>query len=144
MNMTDKSTPITPETSYPAIMGAILVDKRKKMGLDQANLAKKVGVSRPTWSRIENGEIALGVDQLLKVAEVLEYKGGISQLIQDTDKVADQMRQQGVTVHHERISPAEKTTLKEKKSPKNKVVQGLSLLSTAALALWIAHVLMRK
>ena len=69
---------MTPETTYPAVLGAVLVRKRKEMGLDQVTVAKKVGVSRTTWSRVENGEVALSIDQLPKVAEVLEYKGGMA------------------------------------------------------------------
>lgn len=40
-------------TSYPAIVGTVLVNIRESRGMTQAALAAKIGLASSTWSRIE-------------------------------------------------------------------------------------------
>ena len=60
--------------TYPAVVGAILVARRKSRNQSQAEVAKAVGLSVSTWSRIENGESALTIEQLALAAEVLDLR----------------------------------------------------------------------
>ena len=64
------STPFAVAT-YPALVGAVLIAKRKELGLSQAEVASTVGLTVSTWSRIENGGSALTIEQLAKAADTL-------------------------------------------------------------------------
>lgn len=66
-----ENTPIAVVT-YPAIVGAVLAGIRKERGLSQAEVAEAVAVGVSTWSRIENGESALSIEQLAGAADRLE------------------------------------------------------------------------
>lgn len=112
-----------------------LVRRRKELGLGQAEVEQKVGISRATWSRTENGEVALGVDQLPKVVEVLQYGGGVLQLIGDTEEVVKKMKAGGITVYSERVVPSDEDTAQKKDVSGDKLVKGSFLLAAATLAL---------
>lgn len=56
---------------YPALIGAVLLAIRKSQGKSQAELAAALGLNVSTWSRIENGESALTVEQLAVASDVL-------------------------------------------------------------------------
>lgn len=55
-------------------------DKRKKMGINQQGLAKKVGTTQRIISNIENAEINVGFNLLIRIAHELniEFKIGDS------------------------------------------------------------------
>lgn len=71
-------------TTYPAIVGQILVRRRSALGLEQAEVAKRMGLSPSTWSRVENGYSGLSVEQLVKVARILGTKPSV--LLAEADK----------------------------------------------------------
>lgn len=56
-------------TSYATILGQIIRRLREQKDADQADLAKHLGVSVMTISRIESGDSVLDVPQMEKVAE---------------------------------------------------------------------------
>ena len=88
------------ETTYQAILGRLIARKRQEKGMDQAEMARRVGVSRSTWSRIEAGSSALSMDQLAKAASALDVSlGG---LMLDVDEVVLELRKQNVEVHESR------------------------------------------
>jgi len=60
----------TQKTTYPAILGQVIEQKRKEMKLGQSDLAKAMGISQPSWSRIEKGQSVINAEQLNSVAEV--------------------------------------------------------------------------
>ena len=52
--------------------GLVIRDARKQAGLTQAELARRLGMSRATISQLENGVIAdLGIRKLAKIADRL-------------------------------------------------------------------------
>lgn len=57
--------------AYPALVGAVLAGIRKEKGLSQAEVAEAVAIGVSTWSRIENGESALSIEQLAGAADRL-------------------------------------------------------------------------
>ena len=65
--------------------------------MDQEALARRVGVSRSTWSRIEAGSSALNMDQLAKAAEALDVSLG--ELMMEADEVVRELRTQDVEVN---------------------------------------------
>lgn len=58
--------------SLPGVVGAVLLATRKERSLSQAQLAEAVGLNVSTWSRVENGESALTIEQLAAAAAALE------------------------------------------------------------------------
>lgn len=115
---------LVPATSYPALVGAVLVELREHRGLTQADLATQMGLAASTWSRIENGSSALSIDQLALVAKALGVRPG--EILQHADRVQDVASERKVRVEPERISSADAVTL------------GLAVLGGAALGTLIA------
>lgn len=113
-----------PETTYPAIIGRILAQERKNLGIDQAMMAKKVGINRSSWSRLENGEMAPNAVLLDKIARAL--KKPPSDILAKADKARKSLEDAGVVVHSEK--------------PKSKSFGvGLALLSATALGALIVN-----
>ena len=52
------------------MIGRFILELRKKYGLTQGFIASKIGISRPTYARIEKGERDLTITQTKKIAEV--------------------------------------------------------------------------
>jgi transcriptional regulator with XRE-family HTH domain len=92
-----------PAVSYPEIVGGVLKQIRTQLQLDQATIAKTVGVAQPTWSRIESGSVPITVEQLAFIAPQLKMSP--SQILERADKAADSFRKQGIQVTPQRASP---------------------------------------
>lgn len=84
------------ETTYQAVLGRLIAQKRQEKQMDQGEMAEAVGVSRSTWSRIEAGDSALNMDQLAKAANKLGLPLGA--LMVEADEIADALRKQDVEV----------------------------------------------
>jgi len=80
--------------SYPAIVGAILLAKRKELGLSQAEMADAVGVNVSTWSRVENGDSALTIEQLASAAEALKARP--SSIIEVAERKLEELKMRGI------------------------------------------------
>lgn len=83
-------------TTYQAIVGEVIVLRRKDLGLNQADLAKKIGVSQSAWSRVEKGLSNLTVEQLTKVASVLGVAP--NQIIAEADQAKVSLELDGIQV----------------------------------------------
>ena len=88
------------ETTYQAVLGRLIAQKRKEKKIDQEDMAQRVGVSRSTWSRIEAGSSALNMDQLAKAASALGVPLG--ELMLEVDEIVRELRRQDVEVHDSR------------------------------------------
>ena len=84
------------ETTYQAVLGRLITQKRQEKQIDQGEMARHVGVSRSTWSRIEAGASALSMDQLVKAARKLDIDLG--ELMLQVDEVVRELRRKNVTV----------------------------------------------
>lgn len=113
-----------PATSYPALVGGVLVELRERRGMTQADLAARMELAPSTWLRIENGSSALSIDQLALVAQVLGVRPG--EIIEHADRAQDLASERKVRVEPERISSADAVTL------------GLAVLSGATIGGLIA------
>ena len=87
------STPLV-AVSYPAIVGAILLAKRKEIGLSQAEMADAVGLNVSTWSRVENGESAMTIEQLASAASALKVLP--SSVLQATEVKLEELQTKGI------------------------------------------------
>ena len=56
-----------------ASLAETVTQKRRKLKLSQTALAEKTGINRSVLSRLESGEYAPSVDQLLALSQVLEF-----------------------------------------------------------------------
>lgn len=55
----------------PANLGALIRDRRRGLGLDQAELADRVGVSRLWINQVERGKPGAGIGLVLRTLMVL-------------------------------------------------------------------------
>ncbi len=69
---------------------------RQRQNFDQKQFAEALGVSPSTWSRAEDGQVGLSLDQLAGAARVLKTTPG--QILSYADNVAEQLKRRGVTV----------------------------------------------
>ncbi len=121
-------TKLRPETTYSAVVGRVLAIERQKRQLDQTTIATAAGVTQPTWSRIENGESALTVDQLALAAVALGTSA--SAIMQQVEQAIRGLIGRRVVVQHQ--------------SAKQAAQQGLALIGGVALGALILSVLARK
>ena len=119
---------LSPETTYQAIVGSVLVGIRKELGVEQSALAKAVGVNQSTWSRIERGESALSIEQLFLAANHLQIKPSI--VIHNSEKAVQSLRSQKVVVS---VS----------KNMDKRVGQGVALIGASALGALVGAAVMK-
>ena len=55
--------------TYAAVMGSVLAQERKKrqLGETQSDIAKACGISRSSWSRMENGDMVPDALQIRRI-----------------------------------------------------------------------------
>ena len=109
-------------STYAAIVGAVIANKRESLKMPQGDLAEHVGVGQPALSRIEKGESALTIDQLARAAQKLGTSP--SALLAEADNTALTMIEQNLLVSYE----------KPKRSAGKVSTKGLLLLGSTALA----------
>lgn len=86
----------TTATTYQTIIGGIIAQQRKLVGLSQGELADKMEISQSAWSRVEKGLTNLSIEQLVKVANVLNTQPHV--LVKMADDVKTRLLGQGVQV----------------------------------------------
>lgn len=59
------------KTSFSAVLGVVLSNLRKSLGVEQGEMAKRMGLSQPSYSRLESGKSAFSVDQMFEAANAL-------------------------------------------------------------------------
>ncbi len=83
-------------TTYKAIVSEVIILRRKELGLNQADLAEKIGMSQSAWSRVEKGPSNLTVEQLTKVASALEVAP--NHIIAEADQAKIALEHDGIQV----------------------------------------------
>lgn len=68
----------------PADLGALIRDRRIKLGLDQVSLAKKAGTSRKWLIEVENGKPRAEIGLILRTLKTL----GVALMASDTAAAA--------------------------------------------------------
>ena len=122
------STNLKPATTYPAIVGRILVDLRKRATIGQDVVAGAMGITQSTLSRVERGESALTVEQLARAAKPLGESA--SSILSMADSAVLELKDQGVNVSYQKS--------------KSEIDTGLVLIGAAALGALIAAILSKK
>lgn len=85
------------QTTYAQILANVVKGHREMRGIAVGDWAKKLGMSRSTWFRLESGSTDMSVTQLRSAARVLKMPAW--QLIREADAIAQQLEQRGVEVH---------------------------------------------
>ena len=119
-----------PETTYHAILGRILRELRKNKGMDQSEIAEKMGMNRSSWSRIENGSTITNIQQLQKIGRIFDMEA--SKILLKADDIANSLKDKGYIVHYDSIKE-----VREKSSGS----QGLALIGGAVLGLLVGSLL---
>ncbi len=119
---------LKPATTYPAIIGKILADLRKRALIGQDVVAGAMGITQSTLSRVERGESALTVEQLARAAKPLGETA--SSILTMADSAVLELNTQGINVSYERS--------------KSEIDAGLVLIGAAALGALIATILSKK
>ncbi len=122
-----------PETTYQAILGQALKELRKSKGMDQAEIAEKMGMNRSSWSRIESGNTVVTIQQLRKIGEIFDLEA--NEILLKVDTIANSLKDKGYMVHYDSI--------KEIRS-KSGGSQGLALIGGAVLGLLVGSLLFGK
>lgn len=58
--------------SYSSVLGVVVANKRKELGIEQSVLAEKMGLSQASYSRLESGKSTFSVDQMFECARALD------------------------------------------------------------------------
>ena len=95
--MSKTSTPIVkPTITYGALVGQVILNYRKRTGVDQVVIAKALGITQSAYSRLEKGQSAMNLTQLRVVAG--QFGVASSDLLTEADTLAARLRFQGVEV----------------------------------------------
>tara|TARA_R100000789_G_scaffold100247_1_gene109436 strand:+ start:5576 stop:5953 length:378 start_codon:yes stop_codon:yes gene_type:complete len=84
------------QTTFSAVLGVVLANLRKVKGIEQGEMAMKMGVSQASYSRLESGKSSFSVDQLYLAAQALEIDG--AELTQRLNNAVKQLNVNGVPV----------------------------------------------
>lgn len=85
-------------TTYQSVLGAVISSARtaSEKTITQADIAAQLGITVSTWSRIERGESALNLEQLVKLAAYLQIP--LSALFKFVEDRIEELSRQGVKV----------------------------------------------
>ena len=117
------------QTTFSAVLGVVLANLRKVKGIEQGEMARKMGVSQASYSRLESGKSSFSVDQLYLAAQALEIDG--AELTQRLNNAVKQLNVNGVPV----IAPLRANATKAGESG----VDPGSMLMGAGLAAFSGH-----
>lgn len=60
--------------SYSSVLGVVVANKRKEVGIEQGDMAERMGLSQASYSRLESGKSTFSVDQMFLCAEAMNVK----------------------------------------------------------------------
>ncbi len=102
--MSKTSIPVKPEIAYGALLGRVIEHHRTHRKIHQETIAKVLGISQSAYSKLEKGQSTISVVQLNTIAGCLKMHSAT--LIQDTERYAAHLRQQGVEITNEKQEPS--------------------------------------
>lgn len=84
------------QTTYSAVLGVVLANLRKQQGVDQKDMADRMGLSQASYSRLEGGKSSFSVDQMFQAANALGFAS--EALSQQFNGTVLQLKANGVDV----------------------------------------------
>jgi len=94
-----KSQTKAPVTTYEAILGQVLRINREKQKVGQAEMARRVGVTQPYWSKLESGRANPSVNVLRKAGQALRISH--ADLLKEADSACQEAKLRGVQIINE-------------------------------------------
>lgn len=85
-----------PATTFPQVLGQVLVLRRRSKKATQHTLANALDLSQSAYSRLERGEAAFNVPQLRRTAAALGTS--VSKLFEEAEKGAAGLAKDGVEI----------------------------------------------
>ena len=85
---------------YSWIAGQVLARRRQALRVGQVEMARALGTSQATWSRVESGISPLTIEQLSHAAELLGLHA--TDVMAEVDEYAERYREQGIPVLYHR------------------------------------------
>lgn len=86
----------TEQTTYSAVLGVVLASLRKERTIEQGDLAKLMGLSQASYSRLEGGKSSFSVDQMFQATLALDISG--EELSQRLNNTVAQLQANGIEV----------------------------------------------
>lgn len=84
------------ETSYSAVLGVVIANLRRAQGMEQGEMARQMGLSQPSYSRLESGKSTFSVDQMCRAANVLNI--ALDQLVMKLSHNIEELERNGIEV----------------------------------------------
>jgi len=118
-------------TSIPAVIGSLIAKRRIERDLSQTDAAHFLDIGTSSWSRIENGETSMTIDQLFAVCKGLDLKpSGFFMLVED--KIA-LLESKGVVVHPYKLKAKKKAKTADSAKKKGSVA---AVMEVTGMGLW--------
>jgi transcriptional regulator with XRE-family HTH domain len=125
------------KATYSAVLGFVLSNLRKERGIEQGDMAIRMGLTQASYSRLEGGKSAFSVDQMYQAAEALDLSA--LTIIGALDKYSSHLESDGVHVEPQVRSNTTKAT--QTKNSGNEVV---SFVAGATLGALLLKILSKK
>lgn len=125
------------KATYSAVLGVVLSSFRKRKGIEQADMANKMGLTQASYSRLEGGKSSFTVDQLFQAAEALEVSSSV--LIEELSRYSAHLNEDGIAVE-----PQIRGNSKKASSNKNGGSGMAPFLAGAALGAVLMGILSKK
>ncbi|HKT72546.1 MAG TPA: helix-turn-helix transcriptional regulator [Steroidobacteraceae bacterium] len=98
--MSKSATTVKPKIAYGALLGRVIEHHRTLRRVHQEQMASTLRVTQSAYSKLEKGQSSITVVQLNAVAARLKVPSAT--LLQDTERYAVRLRQQGVEITDEK------------------------------------------
>ncbi len=83
-------------TTYSAVLGVVLSNRRQELGIEQEEMAAKMGLSQPSYSRLESGKSVFSLDQMFMACDVLNIS--TEEIIKRVNRYIRHLQADGITV----------------------------------------------
>lgn len=125
------------KVTYSALLGQVLANLRKQRSLEQSELAKRMGLTQASYSRLESGKSSFSIDQMYQAANAI----GLSaiEVLEELDRFSKHLESDGIEVAPQMRG---NSTQNLNKTAENNGVN--TFVAGAALGALILHVLSKK
>ena len=90
------TTKLQPTTTFRAVLGQVFEVRRSALKLSQKDFSDAIGASQSAWSRVENGQSSLTVEEFVLVCNALRLR--TADALQRVDQSINYLRKRGVNV----------------------------------------------
>ncbi|WP_028834317.1 MULTISPECIES: helix-turn-helix domain-containing protein [unclassified Pseudoalteromonas] len=81
-------------TSFSSVLGVVIANKRKGLGIEQTDLSKALGLTQASYSRLESGKSTFSVDQMFICSKAMNVS--VLDIIADVEKTVKNLEKNQV------------------------------------------------